>query len=238
MEKQKVCILVVDDDETILESCSRVLREEGYEVETALSGQEALQKLKKNQYDLVLIDIRMPGMDGIETLEEMKKEVPDITVVMFTEYPSIETARESMRLETFDYLPKPFTPEELLSVVKKSIEKEMKARQKRESEERLQKKKFIEFTASSIMRSKLIICDPNINLMEVAKKMIYENVRSILIKQDEKIVGIIVDKNILNIIAEGKDFKEIRAADIMSFPLECCDAEDSLEKCMELFEKT
>ena len=138
MEKRKASILVVDDEKIIHESCGRILREEGYEVETALSGQEALQKLKERQYDLVLTDIRMPGMDGIETLEKMKEEIPDITVVMFTGYSSVETARGSMKLGAFDYLPKPFTPEELLAVVKKAIEKEIKAREEREREERFQ----------------------------------------------------------------------------------------------------
>ena len=80
----------------------------------------------------------MPGMDGVETLEEMKKEVPDITVVMFTGYTSVSTARGSMKLGAFDYLPKPFTPEELLAVVKKAIEKDMGIQQKREREERFQ----------------------------------------------------------------------------------------------------
>jgi len=136
MEEPKTSILVVDDEKIIHESCGRILREEGYEVETALSGQEALQKLKRKRYDLVLTDIRMPGMDGIETLEKMKREVPDITVVMFTGYSSVETARSSMKLGALDYLQKPFTPEELLAVVKKAIEKEMSAQKKREMEER------------------------------------------------------------------------------------------------------
>jgi YesN/AraC family two-component response regulator len=138
MEKLKASVLVVDDEKIIHESCGRILREEGYEVETASSGHEALERLKEKHYNLVLTDIRMPGMDGIETLEKMRKKVPDITVVMFTGYSSVETARDSMKLGAFDYLPKPFTPEELLAVVKKAIEKEMKARQKREREERFQ----------------------------------------------------------------------------------------------------
>ena len=139
MEKQKASILVIDDEKIVHESCGRILREEGYEVKTALSGQEALQKLKKKRYDLVLSDIKMPGMDGVETLEEIKKEVPDITVVMFTAYTSVSTARDSMKLGAFDYLPKPFTPEELLAVVKKAVDKEMKAREDKEREEGFQK---------------------------------------------------------------------------------------------------
>jgi len=138
MEKPKVTILVIDDEKIIHESCGRVLQEEGFEVETALSGQEALEKLKEKRYNLVLRDIKMPGMSGVETLEKMKKEVPDITVVMFTGYSSVETARDTMKLGAFDYIPKPFTPEELLAVVKKALEKEVTARETQEIREQFE----------------------------------------------------------------------------------------------------
>ena len=138
MEKRKFTILVVDDEKIIHESCGRILRDEGYTVETALSGQEALLKLKEKQYDLVLSDIKMPGMSGVEALEKMKKEVPDITVVMFTGYSSVETARDSMKLGAADYLPKPFTPEELLRVVREALQKKLRSEENREREGRIQ----------------------------------------------------------------------------------------------------
>lgn len=143
MEKPKVRILVIDDEAIIHESCGRVLKEEGYEVETALSGREALEKLKEKRYDLVLSDIKMPGMSGVETLEKMRKDIPDITVVMFTGYSSVDTARDSMKLGAFDYIPKPFTPEELLSVVKKALHKEAAAQKKKQIREQ-----FEEITAA------------------------------------------------------------------------------------------
>jgi transcriptional regulator with GAF, ATPase, and Fis domain len=80
----------------------------------------------------------MPGMSGVETLEKMKKEVPDITVVMFTGYSSVETARDTMKLGAFDYITKPFTPEELLAVVKKALEKEVTVRESQEIREQFQ----------------------------------------------------------------------------------------------------
>jgi FixJ family two-component response regulator len=138
MEKPKVTILVIDDEKIIHESCGRVLQEEGFEVETALSGQEALEKLKEKRYNLVLSDIKMPGMSGVETLEKMKKVVPDITVVMFTGFSSVETARDTMKLGAFDYIPKPFTPEELLAVVKKALEKEVTTRERHEIREQFE----------------------------------------------------------------------------------------------------
>jgi transcriptional regulator with GAF, ATPase, and Fis domain len=108
-----------------------------------MSGQEALEKLKGKRYDLVLSDIKMPGMSGVETLEKMKKDIPDITVVMFTGYSSVDTARDTMKLGAFDYIPKPFTPEELLSVVQKALNKEVTTREKKKIE-----KQFEEITSA------------------------------------------------------------------------------------------
>ena len=96
----------------------------------------------------------------------------------------------------------------------------------------------MKLTASSIMRSKLVMCDSTSKLKEVTKKMLDEKVGSVLIKQKEKIAGIIVDTDILRAALDEKDFTSTSAAEIMSSPLDCCNADDSLEKCKELFEKT
>jgi len=96
----------------------------------------------------------------------------------------------------------------------------------------------MKLTASSIMRSKLVMCDSTSKLKEVTKKMLDEKVGSVLIKQNEEIAGIIVDKDILRAVLDDKDFASTTAAEIMSSPLDCCNADDSLEKCKELFEKT
>lgn len=96
----------------------------------------------------------------------------------------------------------------------------------------------MEFTASSIMRSKLVLCNSTSTLRDVTKKMLDEKVGSVLIKQKGKTLGIIIDRDILKAVVDGKDFTSTRAAEIMSTPLDCCDADDSLEKCKELFEKT
>ena len=93
-------------------------------------------------------------------------------------------------------------------------------------------------TVSSIMLSKLVTCDSTSKLKEVAKKIIDEDVGSVLIKQGENIVAIITEKDLLRAALRNKDFDETQAAEIMSSPLDCCEAEDSLEKCMELFEET
>jgi CBS domain-containing protein len=96
----------------------------------------------------------------------------------------------------------------------------------------------MEFTAHSIMRHKLVICDSKKSLKEVARKMFDEEVGSVLVKQEGKIEGIIVNRDILKAVMDGRDFTSTQAAEIMTSPLGYCNADDSLEKCMDLFKET
>ena len=116
-------ILVIDDEMIVCESCKRILEEDGYEVETALSGKEAFEKMKENPFDIVITDLKMPGIDGMEILRIFHKDYPDTIVIMITGFSTVETAVEAMKLGAFDYIPKPFTPDEVSIVVKKAIEK-------------------------------------------------------------------------------------------------------------------
>lgn len=115
-------ILVVDDEMIVCESCQRILEEEGLEVEIALSGAEAFAKMRENPFDIVITDLKMPGIDGMEVLRTLRKEYPDTIVIMITGFSTVETAVEAMKLGAFDYIPKPFTPDEVTIVVKKAIE--------------------------------------------------------------------------------------------------------------------
>ncbi len=116
-------ILVIDDEMIVCESCKRILEEEGYEVETALSGKEAFDKMKTSPFDIVITDLKMPGIGGMEVLKTFRKEYPDSIIIMITGFSTVETAVEAMKLGAFDYIPKPFTPDEVSIVVKKAIEK-------------------------------------------------------------------------------------------------------------------
>lgn len=115
-------ILVVDDEEIVCQSCDRILTEEGYEVQTRPSGREALQLLSEEPFDVVIVDLKMPGMSGMELLQAIKRDSPDIPVIMITGYSTVETAVEAMKSGAFDYLPKPFTPDEVAVVVKKALD--------------------------------------------------------------------------------------------------------------------
>ncbi|MFW5636646.1 MAG: response regulator, partial [Thermodesulfobacteriota bacterium] len=111
-------ILVVDDELIVRDSVKEWLAEEaGFSVEMAGSGQEAIDAVKKTEFHLVLLDIKMPGMDGVEVLKKIKEIQPDMQVVMITAYATVETAVEAMKEGALDYLIKPFDPDDLISRV-------------------------------------------------------------------------------------------------------------------------
>jgi two-component system NtrC family response regulator len=116
-------ILVVDDEVVICKSIQRILSPEGYEVKTALSGEEALEKISQESFDIVITDLKMPGMDGMELLAKIKEKDPEIIVIIITGYSTVQTAVQAMKMGALDYIPKPFTPEELIVVVEKALEK-------------------------------------------------------------------------------------------------------------------
>ena len=116
----KMSIMVVDDEEIVRESLFHWFKKYGYVVETASSGFEALDKLEKYPFQLLFVDIKMPGMDGIELLEKVKAEYPDTIVIIITAYGSIESAVKAMRIGASDYLLKPFKPDQLSLVMERA----------------------------------------------------------------------------------------------------------------------
>jgi DNA-binding NtrC family response regulator len=118
-----VRILIVDDERIIIDSCLRILRNDDYQLEAVQDGLEALRKIDENQYDIVILDIMMPKIDGLEVLRRVREGHPDIDVIMITGLSQIETAVKSMKLGAFDYLPKPFDPDELKLVVHRALER-------------------------------------------------------------------------------------------------------------------
>jgi DNA-binding NtrC family response regulator len=118
-----VRILIVDYERIIIDSCLRILRNDDYQLEAVQDGLEALRKIDENQYDIVILDIMMPKIDGLEVLRRVREGHPDIDVIMITGLSQIETAVKSMKLGAFDYLPKPFDPDELKLVVHRALER-------------------------------------------------------------------------------------------------------------------
>lgn len=114
-------ILVVDDEKDACDTLTEILAEEGYETFSAMSGRAALNKVKKNKPDLVLLDIRMPEMDGVEVLKRIKKIDKDVVVVMITAYGTLDTAKEAMRLGAYDYITKPFDINLIKAVIRDGL---------------------------------------------------------------------------------------------------------------------
>jgi len=116
-------ILVVDDEMGIREGCKRALVTEGYAIDLAEDGTVGLQKVLTNAYDLILVDLMMPGIGGLDLIRKVHDIDPEIIVVVITGYATIETAVESTKRGAYDYLPKPFAPETLAVLVKRGLEK-------------------------------------------------------------------------------------------------------------------
>lgn len=114
-------ILVVDDDKEICDILTEILAEEGYQTFSALSGHLALDTVEKKKPELVLLDIKMPKMDGIEVLKRIKKIDKEVVVVMITGYGDLDTAKETMRLGAYDYATKPFDLDSIKVVIRDAL---------------------------------------------------------------------------------------------------------------------
>ncbi|MEM9068530.1 MAG: response regulator [Myxococcota bacterium] len=116
-------VLVVDDDEAICEFMETFLKKDGFDVKTLSDPKTAPDEVKVGGYHMVVLDLMMPDMDGVEVLEKIRKVDSDVAVVIFTGYPSLETAVKSMKLDAVDYLKKPFNPDEFRAVIDRAMRK-------------------------------------------------------------------------------------------------------------------
>jgi DNA-binding NtrC family response regulator len=115
-------ILIVDDQINTCKSLQAILKKSGYHSDYTQSAEEALRRIQDEHYDIVISDIRMPGMDGMALLEELKKIQPSLVVIMITGYATIKSAVEAIQKGAYDYLPKPFTPDEVRVIIERAVE--------------------------------------------------------------------------------------------------------------------
>ena len=139
MEKNKA--LVIDDEQIVLDSVSKILTDEDYEVDTSLSGREGLNQAIEKDYDVVLTDIRMPDIGGMRVLRDVKRAKPALPVVIITGYASVKSAVQAMKLGAADYIEKPFTPDQLLKAVDAALD--MAATQEPEVQDLIHKEEMI-----------------------------------------------------------------------------------------------
>jgi DNA-binding NtrC family response regulator len=121
-------ILVIDDEESIRKSLAAVLEEKGYLVDTAENGKEAIEKSKTRPYNLALVDIRLPDMDGVQLLTAIKETIPKMVKIIITGYPSLENAIEAVNKGADAYIIKPFDMNKLLDMIKEHLMKQEEAR--------------------------------------------------------------------------------------------------------------
>ncbi len=122
MREDQASILVVDDEFSVRDSLRGWFRKDGYRVEVAENATEALRRLEESSWDVVLLDIKMPGMDGLELQQRIHQIDPEIVTIMITAYASVETAVQALKQGAFDYITKPIDPDELSHIVRKALE--------------------------------------------------------------------------------------------------------------------
>jgi DNA-binding NtrC family response regulator len=114
-------ILVVDDEPVVNESCRRVLHARGFDVETTESGQDGLSRAAAQDFDLIITDLKMPDLDGMELIRRIRRERPHTAIVVITGFGTVGSAVEAVRLGVSDYIEKPFTPKQLSEAVSKAL---------------------------------------------------------------------------------------------------------------------
>ncbi len=138
---EKPIILIIDDEEAMRDSCSMILIKDGFRAETAENGRMGLEKARDLKPALALIDLKMPGLSGFEVLEKLKDIDPPIIPIVITGYATVESAVEAMKKGAYDFLPKPFTPDELRIIVGRALERRKLAQ---EAETLRREKKLME----------------------------------------------------------------------------------------------
>jgi DNA-binding NtrC family response regulator len=127
MTNDKPCILIVEDDANIRETLSTILQQKGYKTDTAKNGQEAIQKSKAKFFNMALLDIKLPDMEGTKLLTTMHKDLPKMMKIMITGYPSLQNAVEALNLGADAYIIKPVKPEKLLALIQEKLEEQSQA---------------------------------------------------------------------------------------------------------------
>ena len=194
----KAKILVVDDEKVARKSLADILRLEGYEVAEVEDGSNALEVLEAKEIDLMLLDIRMPGMDGIEVMQKASELAPDTEIIMLTAHGSMESAVESLRYGAHDYLIKPSSPQEILSSVAGALARRAEAQRKRlllgQMETSLQQLKDAEGVVHSNVAGQRVISLPDGVMVDLARREIWRgNDRVMLTPTEGKLLKVLLE---------------------------------------------
>jgi len=124
----KINLLIIDDEVVIQQSCTDIFSEKSnrYEIDTVSSGEKALTILEEKHFDIILTDLKMPGLPGLKLISTIKEKFPNIAIIVITGYATVKTAVESMKLGAVDFIPKPFTSDEIFDAVEKMAKRFIK----------------------------------------------------------------------------------------------------------------
>lgn len=154
---EKVRILVVEDDEIALKNLSHILRKEGYDVDEAGSGKQAIEYLRENAYDLVLTDLKMAKIDGMEVLASARRLQPDTETIIITGHATVDSAVEALKKKAHDYITKPYRISEIREIVQEALYKRRQVLKNRElKKSRLNPREISSIVGRSGITSKII----------------------------------------------------------------------------------
>lgn len=191
-KQRKPLILVIDDEETLRDGCRQALEKSGYAVLTAGEGVEGIKIAREQTPDMAFVDLKMPNISGMEIIDILSRDIPDIVLIMITGYASIVSAVEAMQKGAYDYLPKPFSPDQLRAVTRRGLDHRnlrIETKKLREEKERMEKS-FITFVSHE-MRSPLVVIRQYIeSLKAIAGDRFDKDVTEIIERCSKRIQGL------------------------------------------------
>ena len=220
-------ILVVDDKRIARESLADILRLEGYDVEVAADGEAALELVRNIPFELALLDIKMPGMDGIEVMQEISKISPHTVVILLTAHGSLDSAIKALRLQAHDYLTKPSTPQEILSSVAAGLSRRAEIKRKRllidQLDSSIQQLKTAEGVTKIAPVPNRVIPFPEGVMVDLARREIWcGNVKANLTPTEGKLFQVLIENRgrVMNhrelvILVQGYEVSEWEAPEIL-----------------------
>jgi signal transduction histidine kinase len=192
MKNEKPLILIIDDEESLRDGCRQSLEKSGYSVIATGEGVEGIKIARENKPEIAFVDLKMPGISGMEIIDILSKEIPDIVLIMITGYATILSAVEAIQKGAYDYLPKPFSPDQLRSVARRGLDHrtlKMETRRLREEKEQMEKI-FITFVSHE-MRSPLVVIRQYIeSLKAIAGDRFDQDVTEIIERCSVRIQGL------------------------------------------------
>lgn len=212
MKDKQPIILIIDDEESIRDSCSQIIIKDGLLAETAEDGSEGLQKAQEMKPEMALIDLKMPGISGMEVLDKIREIDPYIIPVVITGYASIESAVEAMKKGAYDYLPKPFSPNELRMIIRRGLERRklLLETESLRREKRLMEENFITMVSHQL-RSPLVAVQQYFEVLLAGMAgEVKEKQKNMIQRASDRL------KSLLNLIDDWLDMAKINNGLIVS----------------------